>query len=160
MTDKATAARLRFDSPLQELYLNLWRTYDRLRDLEEQLFAEYELNSQQYNVLRLLKAAQPGALATLAIAERLVSRSPDITRMLDRLAERGWIERIRTEEDRRQVLARITPEGLRLLQRIAKPLEKCHERQLGHLKPQEVRQLIELLQVARQPHELSGSSWR
>lgn len=160
MTSKEqSAAKLRFDTPLQELYLNLWRTYDRLRELEDELFAQYELNSLQYNVLRLLKAAQPGGMATLAIAERLVSRAPDITRLLDRMVDRALIERARTVEDRRQVLARITPEGIKLLHKIAKPLEKCHERQLGHLTGAEAKSLIDLLQAARRPHELPGSAW-
>jgi DNA-binding MarR family transcriptional regulator len=98
-------------------------------------------------------------MATLALAERLVSRAPDITRLLDRLEKRGWIERIRTEEDRRQVLARITPEGIKLLHTIAGPLEKCHERQLGHLSVAEAKHLIERLQAARRPHETPGSAW-
>lgn len=157
--DKQLAPKLRFDTPLQELYLNLWRTYDRLRELEDELFAQYGLNSLQYNVLRLLKAAQPGAMATLAIAERLVSRAPDITRLLDRLVDRGLIERIRTDEDRRQVLARITPAGVELLHTIAEPLKKCHQRQLGHLSNAEAKNLIELLQAARSPHEVPGSPW-
>jgi DNA-binding MarR family transcriptional regulator len=160
MADKEpTVGKLRFDTPLQELYLNLWRTYDRLRELEDELFAQYDLNSQQYNVLRLLKAAQPEAVATLAIGERLVSRSPDITRLLDRLVERGLVERMRGAEDRRQVLARITPAGVKLLHTIAGPLAKCHERQLGHLSREEVQALIELLQAARRPHELPSSNW-
>jgi DNA-binding MarR family transcriptional regulator len=159
-TDKELAAgRLRFDTRLQELYLNLWRTYDRLRELEDELFQRFDLNSQQYNVLRLLKAAQPSALATLAIADRLVSRAPDITRLLDRLVQRGWVERIRTPEDRRQVLARITPSGVELLQTIAGPLQECHQRQLGHLTDEEVKQLTALLQIARRPHEKAGSNW-
>lgn len=151
--------RLRFDSPLQELYLNLWRTYDRLRDLEDDLFSQFELNSQQYNVLRLLRAAMPGSLATLSLADRLVSRAPDITRLLDRLVNRDLVERIRTPEDRRQVLARITPAGVELLQKIEQPLAECHSRQLGHLSPEEIEQLTGLLHRARAPHELPGSDW-
>ena len=151
--------RLRFDSPLQELYLNLWRTYDRLRDLEEELFAQFEINSQQYNVLRLLKAAAPAGMATLAIGDRLVSRAPDITRLLDRLELRQWVQRIRPAEDRRQVIACITPAGIELLDRIAAPLQTCHARQLGHLSPEEVTQLTTLLHRARQPHEIAGSQW-
>lgn len=151
--------RLRFDSSLQELYLNLWRTYDRLRELEEDLFAQFEINSQQYNVLRLLKAAQPGGMATLAIGERLVSRAPDITRLLDRLEARAWVQRVRPAEDRRQVLACITPAGIELLQRIAEPLQACHQRQLGHLAEEEVAQLTALLLRARRPHENPDSQW-
>lgn len=152
------ASRLRFDSPLQELYLNLWRTYDRLRELEDELFAGFDLNSQQYNVLRLLKAA-PAGMATLAIGDRLVSRAPDITRLLDRLESKQLIVRVRPPEDRRQVLACITPAGAALLQQIAEPLKACHQRQLGHLSSDEIEQLTTLLHRARRPHELSDSQW-
>src|SRR5437870_3469470 len=85
----------RFDSPQQEAFLNLWRTYDRLRELEDELFGRYELTAQQYNTLRLLRASHPHKLPTLALAERLVSRAPDITRLLDRLIDRELIERER-----------------------------------------------------------------
>ncbi len=102
---------MKFDSIEQELYLNLWRTYDRLRMLEEALFSRFEVTSQQYNVLRLLDAAYPEGLTTLNVAGRLISRAPDITRMLDSLEKRSLLERIRNGEDRRQVHAKITPEG-------------------------------------------------
>lgn len=153
------AGRLRFDSPLQELYLNLWRTYDRLRELEDDLFAKFEINSQQYNVLRLLKSAHPRGMATLLIGDRLVSRAPDITRLLDRLESRGWVERVRPAEDRRIVLAVITAQGVELLQRIAEPLQACHQKQLGHLSEDEVSQLTSLLHRARGPHEIRSSQW-
>src|SRR4051812_2383249 len=81
-----TPSQPRFDSLYQEVYLGLWRTYDRLRALEDELFAGYELTAQQYNVLRLLKAARPDGVPTLTLADRLVSRAPDVTRMIDRLA--------------------------------------------------------------------------
>ena len=70
---KPTSAR-RFDSPEQEAFLNLWRTYDRLRALEDELFARHELTAQQYNALRLLRGGYPGTLPTLVLAARLVSR--------------------------------------------------------------------------------------
>src|SRR5438874_6592679 len=84
-----------FDSLEQEAFLNLWRTYDRLRALEEELFARYDLTPQQYNALRLLRAAQPGTVATLDLAGRLVSRAPDITRLLDKPEQGGLIPRER-----------------------------------------------------------------
>src|SRR5947208_3196295 len=89
----------RFDSPQQETYLNLWRTYDRLRLLEDELFGRYDLTAQQYNALRLLKAAHPKKVPTLHLAGRLVSRAPDITRMVDKLVDRGLVERERPAED-------------------------------------------------------------
>src|SRR5205085_7276031 len=87
--------RRRFDSPEQEAYLNLWRTYDRLRAFEDELFQRHDLTAQQYNALRLLRAARPQPMATLTLGARLVSRAPDITRLLDKLADRGLIERDR-----------------------------------------------------------------
>src|SRR5829696_7307628 len=79
----------RFDSTEQEAFLGLWRTFDRLRALEEELFARYDLTPQQYNVLRLLRGEHPDSIRTLDLAARLVSRAPDITRMLDKLEQRG-----------------------------------------------------------------------
>ncbi len=70
---------LRFDSQLQEAFLNLWRTYDRLRALEDEFFSRFGLTAQQYNMLRVLKARHPRTLPTLELAQRLVSRAPDIT---------------------------------------------------------------------------------
>jgi DNA-binding MarR family transcriptional regulator len=149
-----------FDSPEQEAFLNLWRTYDRLRALEDELFARHELTPQQYNVLRLLRAAQPEGVPTLALADRLVSRAPDITRMLDKLAERGLIARQRPEDNRRVVEVRITPAGLDLLEKLAAPLRACHRRQLGHLKQTDLKRLTALLRAARSPHEADESNWR
>src|SRR5947199_10546258 len=85
----------RFDSPQQEAFLNLWRTYDRLRLLEDELFGRHGLTAQQYNTLRLLRAAYPEKVPTLNLAARLVSRAPDITRLIDKLAERGLADRQR-----------------------------------------------------------------
>ncbi|MEY4568061.1 MAG: hypothetical protein RLY14_3031 [Planctomycetota bacterium] len=149
----------RFDSSEQEVYLNLWRTYDRLRMLEDALFSSFGINCQQYNVLRLLKASYPNSLPTLNLAGRLVSRAPDITRMLDKLDEKGWIRRIRPEDNRRQVLVQITEEGLTLLKSLSEPLRKCHLQQLGHLSEQQKMQLVDLLKAARAPHESDDSPW-
>src|SRR5580704_16021793 len=90
----------RFDSLEQEAFLNLWRTYDRLHIAEEALFEQHELTPQQYNALRLLRSDHPGKVATLALAERLVSRAPDITRLLDKLVVRGLVDRERPVENR------------------------------------------------------------
>src|SRR5712692_6626265 len=92
---RRSAKARRFDSLEQEVFLNLWRTYDRLRALEDELFSQHELTPQQYNVLRLLRGEHPRTLPTLLLARRLVSRAPDITRMLDKLEGRGLIERDR-----------------------------------------------------------------
>lgn len=157
---KPPADTLRFDSPEQEAYLALWRTYDRLRALEDELFAGFDLTAQQYNLLRLLRAAAPDPVPTLTLAERLVSRAPDITRMVDKLEARKLITRTRSTEDRRAVLVAISASGVRLLDRIAEPLRKCHEQQLGHLSGTQLKSLVSLLKAARAPHEPDGSTWK
>jgi len=150
----------RFDSLEQEVFLNLWRTYDRLRSLEDELFSRYDLTPQQYNVLRLLKANHPDTLPTLVLANRLVSRAPDITRMLDKLEQRGLVVRDRPPDNRRMVRIGITESGVALVSEIAEPLRECHERQLGHLAPADLKRLAALLHSARQPHESEDSIWR
>ncbi|MDY3563180.1 MarR family transcriptional regulator [Gemmata sp. JC673] len=154
------APQRRFDSPEQEAFLGLWRTFDRLRALEDELFARYELTPQQYNALRLLRATQPGTLRTLDLAARLVSRAPDVTRMLDKLAERKLVDRQRSEANRREVHVSITPAGVALLDELHAPLRECHARQLGHLSREQLRDLTALLRAARLPHEDADSSWR
>ncbi len=150
----------RFDSPEQEAYLGLWRTFDRLRELEDGLFAAWDITNQQYNVLRLLEAAHPEALATQSVLRRLVSRAPDATRILDKLAERNWIRRERSPDDRRVYRLGITEAGLAVLKEMVGPLRACHERQLGHLAPAKLKELIALLQAARAPHEPDDSPWK
>jgi DNA-binding MarR family transcriptional regulator len=148
-----------FDTPEQEVFLNLWRTYDRLRALEDALFSKYDLTAQQYNALRLLKAARPDALPTLVLASQLVSRAPDITRLLDRLEERGLVRRERPAENRRKVLVAITDSGLLLLRQLAGPVRDCAQRQLGHLSAEQKQQLVALLHAARRPHENEQGDW-
>jgi DNA-binding MarR family transcriptional regulator len=128
--------------------------------LEDQLFAQHALTAQQYNALRLLRAQHPGSLPTLDISKRLVSRAPDITRLLDKLDQRGLVARERPPENRRLVQVSITSAGLDLLSELDSAVRACHEQQLGHLTTQQLANLIDLLRAARQPHEDVGSSWR
>lgn len=142
-----------FDSPEQEAYLQLWRTYDRLREIEDELFRGYGINAQQYNALRILKSVRPGAMTTASLAARLVSRSPDMTRMLDKLQANGWVKRARNETNRRVAEVKITPQGVAFLARIAAEVHRCNREQLGHLDRDSLQGLIRLLKAARHPHE-------
>jgi DNA-binding MarR family transcriptional regulator len=153
MSSKTIKTKPRFDCPEQEVYLNLWRTYDRLRAFEDMLFAEHSLSAQQYNAMRLLRSRYPGAMPTLALGQRLISRAPDMTRMLDKLERRGLIRRERRTENRRVVDVFITQAGLDLLADLAGAVQECHRRQLGHLAEEDLEALTELLKRARQPHE-------
>ncbi|HEX5270868.1 MAG TPA: MarR family transcriptional regulator [Gemmataceae bacterium] len=160
MTTAPQRAGRPFDSPEQEVFLNLWRTYDRLRALEDELFGRYDLTPQQYNALRLLASQHPDKIRTLDLGGRLVSRAPDITRLLDKLEQRGLIDRDRPADNRRVVRIGITGKGLDLLRELREPLRECHARQLGHLSRKELRDLAALLRAARLPHEDTDSSWR
>ena len=149
----------RFDSLEQEVFLNLWRTYDRLRAFEDELFQTHDLTPQQYNALRLLRGAHPDKIHTLDLAGQLVSRAPDITRLLDKLEQRGFIERDRPADNRRVVRIGITAVGLTLLESLHEPLQACHRRQLGHLSQKQLKELSALLKLAREPHEEESSTW-
>jgi len=128
--------------------------------LEDKLFSQHELTAQQYNALRLLRAEHPATLPTLALASRLVSHAPDITRLLDRLAERDLVVRERMADNRRVVQVGITEAGLALLKQLDDPVRQCHQGQLGHLSPAQLKSLVDLLRASRQPHEEAGSPWR
>ena len=149
----------RFDSAEQEAYLNLWRTYDLLKRIEDRLFVEHDLTAQQYNALRLLRGEHPATMPTLTLARRLVSPAPDITRMLDKLEARGLVQRRRPADNRRVVQVGITHAGRELLKQLDEPVRQCGRRQLGHLSPAQLTQLTELLRKARRPHEDGDGPW-
>jgi DNA-binding MarR family transcriptional regulator len=129
-------------------FLDLLRTTDMLsRGLVRVLKSE-DLSSTQYNVLRILRGA-PGGLPCGEIASRMITRDPDVTRLLDRLEKRELISRCRETKDRRTVLVRITPQGLKLLARLDEPVQAGHRKQLGHLGRVRLRALAELLRVSR-----------
>jgi len=139
-------------APCQEetAFLELLRTSDLLtRGLAPILKAE-ELSMTQYNVLRILRGA-PEGLPCGEIASRMITRDPDITRLLDRLEKRALISREREKKDRRTVLVRITSGGLKLLGRLDEPVRTGHRKQLGHLGPEQLEALCRLLHSVRTP---------
>jgi DNA-binding MarR family transcriptional regulator len=107
-----------------------------------------QLSPTQYNVLRILRGS-PEGLPCGEVAARMITRDPDVTRLLDRLEKRGLISRCRETEDRRMVTARIEPDGLAILSRLDAPIVEAHQRQMGHLGRNRLRALSELLAVAR-----------
>jgi len=135
-------------SPEEMLFVDLLRTCDLLSRRPAQVLKSQDLSSTQYNVLRILRGA-PGVLPCGEIAGRMITRDPDITRLLDRLEKRGLISRNRETKDRRMVVARITPEGLKVLARLDEPVQQIHRQQLGHLGRERLRALAELLQASR-----------
>lgn len=117
-------------------------------DLTQQagdLLRPFGVSGAQYNVLRILRGAGGDGLACGEIADRLVSRDPDMTRLLDRMQKQGFVTRARASDDRRVVMTRITPEGLRILDELDEPMAALHRRQLGHLGQTRLRALAALL---------------
>lgn len=153
-----TRKKFEFDSVEQEAYLQLWRTYDRLREVETKRFDPHGITAQQYNVLRILHSIKAEYLPTAVLASRLVSRSPDMTRMLDKLEAKGLILRRRGVDNRRIVEVALTPLGAELITQISADVLLCSQEQLGHLGTEKLRQLIALLIEARRIHEENSAS--
>jgi DNA-binding MarR family transcriptional regulator len=140
--------RRRTDCLEEATFLELLRTTDMLsRGLVRVLKAE-DLSPTQYNVLRILRGS-PDGLTCGEIASRMITRDPDITRLLDRLEKRSLISRRRETKDRRMVMVSITLEGLKLLGRLDEPVQEGHRKQLRHLGRERLRALTDLLQAAR-----------
>lgn len=139
-----------FASPEHEAFVNLQRTADAMIRGVEEVLKPAGLSHTQYNVLRILRGAVPDGLACREVAERMVTRDPDVTRLLDRLEARGLVARTRERQDRRVVTVRITEEGLRLLKDLDGSIGEEHVRQLGHLGERRLRSLMELLDVVRE----------
>ena len=136
--------------PEEAVFLDLLRTSDVLSRRLAQVLKNEDLSSNQYNVLRILRGA-PEGLPCGEIGSRMITRDPDITRLLDRLEKRGLISRCREAKDRRMVLTRISPEGIKLLARLDEPVQEAHRAQLGHLGRERLKALTEWLRVSRGP---------
>ena len=141
-----------FSTRGQEAAVGLMRTADLLRRLLEQALEPSGVTAQQYNVLRILRGARPESLPTLEIAERMIERTPGITRLLDRLEAKKLVHRDRCESDRRQVLCTITAAGLELLRDVDGIVNDIESRSLGRLSDAKTRQLIGLLDAIREGH--------
>ena len=138
-----------FRSREQEAYLSLLRTADALRSQVESKLKEFGLTGTQYNALRILRGAGPEGLPCSEIGERMITRDPDVTRLLNRLEKRGLVRRARARADRRVIYGKITAAGLKLLSLMDEPVE-THSRQM--LKPvgqEKLAQLIKLLELVR-----------
>jgi DNA-binding MarR family transcriptional regulator len=132
--------------PLEDqIFVALLKAADSLASQGDQLMKANGLTSAQYNVLRILRGAGPEGLPCNTIAERMISRDPDMTRLLDRMEKRELIARERQKEDRRVVKARITDEGLRLLKKMDAPIRELHKGQFAHMTSARLKTLMDLL---------------
>jgi DNA-binding MarR family transcriptional regulator len=147
-TSQSAPRRKLAPCPEEAAFLDLLRTTDLLSRGPASVLKSEDLSATQYNVLRILRGA-PQGLPCGEIGNRMITRDPDITRLLDRLEKRSLIVRARDRRDRRTVIARISSEGLRLLARLDEPVQDAHRNQLGHLGRQRLDALTDLLRISR-----------
>src|SRR5918912_3229590 len=139
--------------PSRSAYATLLSAADRVRASFEALCAPFGITAQQYNVLRILRGAEPEGLPTLTIAERMIERTPGVTRMVDRLEAKGLVAREVRPHDRRCVFCRITRKGLKLLKLLDEPVEEANRAAFRGLSAAELELLVTLLVKARKAHE-------
>ncbi len=139
-----------FESLQAEVFLNLMRTADALSRGVEEILKLAGLSNTQYNVLRILRGAGEQGLCCREVADRMIARDPDITRLLDRLEKRSLLARSRDSQDRRVITVRITAEGQKLLKDLDGPMAEYNRKLLSHMDKSELRRLVELLEAARE----------
>ena len=135
-----------FDGPFHEAILNIWVTSSYARGLYEEIFEGVELTFTQYNVLRILNGAFPEGYCRADLTHRMLDRAPDLTRLIDRLVKRGLVQRLKSEKDGRQSVARITPRGKHLLSLMhpkARAVEKAFSQRLTAAEALELSRLCE-----------------
>ena len=134
----------------EEAYLNVLRTADVLSNEVAAVLKPAGLTLAQYNALRILRGAHPGAVTCSQLAERLISRDPDVTRLVDRLKKRGLLNHRRDDQDRRVVTLSLTESGLTMLKALDEPVRNLHRRQLARLGADDLKKLISLLELVRE----------
>jgi DNA-binding MarR family transcriptional regulator len=142
-----------FASLEEEALLNLLRTSDCLNRAFHVNTRGWGVTSTQYNVLRILRGAQPDGLTCAAIGSRMIAAEPDITRLLKRLKALKLIRQKRDAQDRRAVRTVISEVGLALLREMDPAILALPGELLGHLKRGELKELIRLLELARKQNE-------
>jgi DNA-binding MarR family transcriptional regulator len=138
-----------FKSVEEEAILSIARTAALIEHSGAEALKPFNLTITQYNVLRILRGAGPEGLCRNEVGERLVTKVPDVTRLLDRMEAGGLIVRQRGGEDRRFVATRITDKALKLLEKIDRELPAIHARQLGHVSQKRLSELISILEEVR-----------
>jgi DNA-binding MarR family transcriptional regulator len=143
--------RTPFSGLEEEALLNLVRTSDFLERALQHKTREWGVTSTQYNILRILRGAQPDGLQCAAIGDRMITAEPDITRLLTRLKALKLVKQHRNRRDRRVVWTQISEAGLKLLGEMDPLIRRLPATLLGHMSAADLRNLIRLLETARQP---------
>jgi DNA-binding MarR family transcriptional regulator len=145
--------KLPFDLPQEEVNLNIQRTYGVLMGPVHKLLKQHQLSPPLYNILRILRGVGSDGLSCSHIGDRMVTREPDVTRLIDRLEQAGWVKRDRCSKDRRVVTITLTPPGKKLVNKLDEPMLDLHRDSLGHLTKKEMTEFNRLLVKSRQAVE-------
>ena len=140
-----------FASLESEVLLSLMRTADALSRKADHILKLAGLSQTQYNLLRILRGAGEQGLCCREVAERMITRDPDITRLVDRLERNGLLSRSRDSRDRRVIRVRITDAGKKTLKDLDWPVEEFNRNQLSHMEKGDLCKLLELLAAIREP---------
>ena len=143
-----------FASIEEELLVSLLRTGDVLHERFEQIIRPFNISMTQYNVLRILRGAEPTGRTCGEIGERMIAREPDVTRLLERLDKAGLVKRSRDSQDRRVVVTRITAGGLKLLDEVEPKLRELD----GVLKPMGEHKIEATLKLLDEVREHVGQN--
>lgn len=138
----------KFGSEQERAWINMIYTFNRLTDRVSQVFKQFGITQQQYNVLRILKGRNGEMACCAEVKEVMLDKNPDLTRLCDRLVTKGLIKREVNENNRREVGLCITKQGLDLLEEISPQLEK-HNRFMDNLSDKEADELSALLDKLR-----------
>ncbi len=141
-----------FSSLEEETFVSLMRTADQLQQQVAELLKAHGLSPTQFNALRILRGAGLSGLPCSEIGERMINHDPDITRLLDRLERHGLVERSRSEEDRRVIIARITAAGLDAIKPLDRPIEEYHRRAMKHIPRTQLKSLLNVLDAVRRAY--------
>ena len=137
----------------EEAVLNILRTAEVLQQAIADFLKGFELSPVQYNVLRILRGAGTAGATCSQIGERLLTRDPDITRLLDRMEARGLLVRERSRTDRRAVITRVSAAGLALLDRLDEPVRAMNQSKMEKFSRGELAALIAGLERVREAFE-------
>jgi MarR family transcriptional regulator, organic hydroperoxide resistance regulator len=130
----------------QQAVVAILRAADAVRRRMAEALDPHGITGQQYNVLRILRGAHPEPLPTLEIGERLMERNPGITRLLERLEQKGLVRRERGDTDRRLVRCHVTSAGLALLADLDEPIARANEQVFAGFDVAAVRDVSRLLE--------------
>ena len=146
-----------YDSSRQEAMINLLVVAGHYRQLLNELCGSYGITYDQYNIMRILHGVYPDGYPRCEIIDRMIERTPDVTRLLDRLARRGFVERVKTETDKRLSVAKITQEGINLLDEMDPKLKKMVKRFSRHISKKDMKKLSDICARLYEPYVQSNT---